>query len=242
MRVAIVTGSSRGLGAALSEELLTHGFHVLGLARTAPSGQLRGGLRFVRCDFADTGAIAAVARPEFEAIVDAKPAAVCLINNAATIDGVGVMGALEPSMIASSLAVNLVAPTLLSNLFCAVFRDEAVERRIVNVSSGAAQSTLAGESLYCVAKAGLEMLTRSLADENASNRLDAISVRPGIIDTAMQTFARSRSQTALPSVGLFKGFHERGELVPPDVVARKIVARLVLAPVESGRTYTYAEL
>ena len=242
MRTAIVTGSSRGLGAALVDEFLAHGWRVLGLARTPPKAGVRAGVEFVRCDFADTVSIEAIARPAFEAIAAAKPAAVCLINNAATIDGVGVMGALEPSTIASSLAVNLVAPTLLANLFCDVFRDESVERRIVNVSSGAAQSVLAGESLYCVAKAGLEMLTRSLADENASNLFRAITVRPGIIDTEMQTFARSRSKAALPSVGLFQGFYERGELVPPDVVARKIVARLVLAPVDSGRTYTYAEL
>jgi hypothetical protein len=67
-------------------------------------------------------------------------------------------------------------------------------------------------------------------------------VRPGIIDTAMQAFARTQSRTTLPSVDLFKGFHENGQLVPPDVVARKIVDRLVVAPVENGRTYSYAEL
>jgi hypothetical protein len=46
----------------------------------------------------------------------------------------------------------------------------------------------------------------------------------------------------LPSVDLFKEFHASGKLVPPDVVARKIVERLVAAPVEHGRTYSYAEL
>jgi benzil reductase ((S)-benzoin forming) len=138
--------------------------------------------------------------------------------------------------------VNLVAPTVLSNLFCAVFDDDSIERRIINVSSGAAQSTLAGESLYCVAKAGLEMLTRSLAAERTSERFRAITVRPGLIDTAMQTFARTQSKSTLPSVDLFKEFHASGRLVAPDVVARKIVERLVVAPVEHGRTYSYAEL
>ncbi|MGE5737767.1 MAG: SDR family NAD(P)-dependent oxidoreductase, partial [Betaproteobacteria bacterium] len=128
------------------------------------------------------------------------------------------------------------------NLFCSAFRDDAVERRIINVSSGAAQSTLPGEALYCVAKAGLEMLTRSLADEIRSPRFAAITLRPGIIDTPMQAFARSQPRTVLPSVDLFKGFHAGGQLQPPHVVARKVVDRLVLAPVENGRTYTYAEL
>ncbi len=110
------------------------------------------------------------------------------------------------------------------------------------MSSGAAQSTLSGEALYCIAKAGLEMLTRSLAAEQVSQRFRAISVRPGVIDTAMQTYARSQPRERLPSVDLFKGFHAGRQLVPPDVVARKIIDRLVLAAVEHGRTYTYAEL
>jgi benzil reductase ((S)-benzoin forming) len=155
---------------------------------------------------------------------------------------VGVLGSLEPADIATSLAVNLVAPVVLSNLFCRVFDDDAVGGRIVNVSSGAAQSPLPGDALYCVGKAGLEMLTRSLAAEHASARFRAITVRPGIVDTPMQAFARSQPKTVLPSVELFKGFHAGGQLQPPEAVARKVVDRLVLAPVENGRTYNYAEL
>jgi hypothetical protein len=46
----------------------------------------------------------------------------------------------------------------------------------------------------------------------------------------------------LPDVELFKGFYRDGRLVPPDVVAAKIVAKLVEADVENGRTYSYQEL
>lgn len=242
MRTSIVTGVSRGLGDALVSELLAQGWHVVGFARTAPDRAAHAAYRFVRCDLGETATLADIARPAFERVAADRPDAVCLINNAATIAGVGVLGALKPTDIVTSLGVNLVAPTVLSNLFCTVFDDDSVERRIINVSSGAAQSTLSGESLYCVAKAGLEMLTRSLAAEHTSERFRAITVRPGIIDTAMQTFARTQSKTTLPSVDLFKEFHASGKLVPPDVVARKIVERLVVAPVEHGRTYSYAEL
>jgi len=242
MRAAIVTGVSRGLGEALVTELLAHDWHVVGVARTMPSRPAHTGYRFVRCDLAETATIAGTMRPAFDAIATQQPEAVCLINNAATIDGIGVLGALLPADIATSIAVNLVAPTLLSNLFLEVFGDDAIERRIVNVSSGAAESTLSGESLYCIAKAGLEMLTRSVAAEHSSAGFRAITVRPGIIDTAMQTFARTQSKETLPSVDMFKEFYASGSLVPPDVVARKIVSRLVVAPVEHGRTYRYAEL
>lgn len=242
MRVAIVTGVSRGLGEALAVDLLARGVRVLGVGRTTSPRLTHADYAFVRCDLADAASIAARVGKAFADEAAARPDAVCLINNAATIESVGVLGALDPARIIASLDVNLAAPIVLANLFCRTFADDAIERRIINVSSGAAQSTLPGESLYCVAKAGLEMLTRSLAAEIRSQRFAAITLRPGIVDTPMQAFARSQPKTVLPSVELFKGFHAGGQLQPPEAVARKVVDRLVLAPVENGRTYNYAEL
>jgi len=242
MLTAIITGVSRGLGEALALELLARECRVLGMGRSS-SGRL-GGERygFVACDLADVAGLPAIVHPAFDAVAARRPTGLCLINNAATLDPVGVLGTAEASDIAASIAVNLIAPIVLSGLFCRVFDDDAIGRRIVNISSGAAQSTLPGESLYCIGKAGLEMLTRSLAAEHASPQFRAITVRPGVIDTAMQSFARAQPKDLLPSVELFKGFHADARLVPPEIVARKLVERLVLAAVDHGRTYSYAEL
>jgi len=242
MRVAIITGVSHGLGEALAIDLLASDFRVLGIGRNASSRLEQPNYAFVRCDLAEPVSIAGRVASSLAAIAAARPSGVCLVNNAATIEAVGVLGDLDAARIVASIDVNLAAPIVLANLFCNAFRDDAIERRIINVSSGAAQSTLPGEALYCVAKAGLEMLTRSLADEIRSPRFAAITLRPGVIDTPMQAFARSQPRTVLPSVDLFKGFHAGGQLQPPHVVARKVVDRLILAPVENGRTYTYAEL
>ena len=92
------------------------------------------------------------------------------------------------------------------------------------------------------AKAGLEMLTRQLAAEHDAATFRAISVRPGVIDTDMQTFMRTQSPATLPSVELFIGFHRDQRLVAPDAVAEKIVDKLILSDVEQGRTYNYREL
>jgi benzil reductase ((S)-benzoin forming) len=239
---AIITGVSRGLGEALGTQLLERGCRVVGIGRSTSPRLAGDRYTFVECDLRDGPALAVRAASAFEGVAAERPKAVCLINNAATIEPAGVLGNLDSAGIASSIGVNLVAPIALSNLFCRVFVDDAIDRRIINVSSGAAQSTLAGESLYCIAKAGLEMLTRSLAAEHRSARFHAITLRPGIIDTQMQVFARSQTAHALPCVDLFKGFHASGNLVPPDTVARKVVDRLVFATVEHGRTYSYAEL
>ena len=238
----VVTGVSQGLGEALALELLGRGMRVLGVGRSSSPRLVDTGYRFLRCDLGQAAMLPAVLDPAFEAIASERPSYVCLVNNAATLDPVGVLGTTEADHIVTSLTVNLAAPVVLASEFCRVFRDDAIERRIVNVSSGAAQSVIAGESLYCVAKAGLEMLTRTLAAEHDSPRFRAISLRPGIMDTQMQTYARTRSKDHLPSVDLFKGFHAEGQLVAPDVVARKVVDRLLLSAVEQGRTYNYRDL
>ena len=241
-RAAIVTGVSRGLGESLAASLLRRGFTVLGAGRANSAHLTAGRYRFVRVDLGDTTRIGALLSPAFRTLADEHPASVCLINNAALASPVGVLGTLEEAEAANSLAVNLAAPLALANLFCRVFGRDGPARRIINVSSGAAQRALPGEALYCVAKAGLEMLTAALAAEQQGPDFQAINVRPGIMDTEMQRFSRSQSPDVLPCVDMFVEFHTQGRLVPPDTVAEKIVDKLVLGEVENGRTYAYQEL
>jgi len=242
MHAAIVTGVSRGLGESIAAALLERGYAVLGVGRHSSSRLGGDRYRFASFDLGDAARATEALAPSFRALAAAKPESACLINNAASAGPVGVLGALQDSSSAASLAVNLTSPVLLTNLFCATFKDSSLLRRVINVSSGAAQSALPGEGLYCVAKAGLEMLTRVLAAEQTGPGFRAISVRPGIIDTEMQAFARSQSKEALPCVDMFREFHSQGRLVPADVVGAKIVEKLVLAEVEHGRTYSYQEL
>jgi benzil reductase ((S)-benzoin forming) len=242
MHTAIVTGVSRGLGAALAAALLERDFAVLGVGRASHPRLTGERYHFAHFDLADAARVDEILGPALSALADTKPASVCLLNNAATAGPVGTLGRLAAGEVASSLTVNLAAVVTLTNLFCRVFAGPALPRRVINVSSGAAQTALAGESVYCVAKAGMEMLTKALAVEQQAPSFRAITVRPGVIDTDMQAFARSQSRDLLPSVELFQGFHRDGRLVAPDVVAAKIVRRLVEGDVEHGRTYNFQEL
>jgi benzil reductase ((S)-benzoin forming) len=239
---AIVTGVSRGLGAALAEKLLENGFEVLGVGRSSNQRLTGDRYRFVQLDLSDSTAVDRVLAPAFEELKAGAPASVCLLNNAATIESIGVLGELTAGEITAALATNLTAAVALVNLFCRVFSGSEVPRRIINVSSGAAEHALPGEAVYCVAKAGLEMLTRAVAAEQQEPTFRAITVRPGVIDTDMQAFARSQPPDVLPVVEMFKGFQRDGRLVAPEVVAAKIVSRLVAGDVDHGRTYSYQEL
>jgi benzil reductase ((S)-benzoin forming) len=242
MKTAIVTGVSRGLGEALARALLAAGFAVTGIGRASGAALTAPNYHFVACDLADTINIDAVLTPAFRAIADARSEFLCLINNAATAGPIGTIGSLEAGALTASMAVNLVAPVAVANLFCRMFAGDAQVRRIINVSSGAADSPLPGGGPYSIAKAGLEMLTRQLAAEHDAATFRAITVRPGVIDTDMQMFMRSQTRETLPSIDLFKGFHSEHRLVAPETVAGKIVDKLVLSDVEQGRTYNYREL
>lgn len=241
-RAAIVTGVSRGLGEALAVALLARGFHVTGIGR-ATSARLSGArYEFVAYDLAQVSGIDAALAAPFAAVAALRPTSVCLINNAAMVGPVGVYGKHASGDFVAPLSLNLAAPAALANLFCRVFATESGDRRIVNVSSGSAVRVLPGTGWYSAAKAGLEMLTAGIAAEQGSHGIRAISLRPGIIATDMQVEARSHSKEAFPSVQVFRDFHEKGLLVAPDVAAERIVTHVVEAPVEQGRTYSYAEL
>jgi benzil reductase ((S)-benzoin forming) len=242
MKAAIVTGVSRGLGESLAAALLARGFAVTGVGRTSAERLAGEQYRFVRCDLEQVAALEPTLAPVFGEIAAARPRSVCLINNAAVAGPVGALGTLDAASIAESLAVNLVAPLALVNVFCRAFAGGSAQSLVINISSGAAQSPLGGSGPYSIAKAGLEMLTRQIAADQKAPDFRAISVRPGIIDTGMQAYMRTLPREKYANVDMFREFHTSGQLVPPDVVAAKIVDRLVLGEVENGRCYSYKEL
>jgi len=241
MHAAIVTGVSRGLGEALATELLAQGATVVGIGRTASARHRSPRYRHVACDLARPGLVAAAVLPAFREIAAQKPASVTLINNAAVVAPVGLLGRLDAAEVETALATNVAAPLVLVDLLLRAFPD-SVPRRIINISSGAAQTAIAGSAAYCMSKAALEMLTRAVVADGASRAIECVSLRPGIFETGMQQYMRSLDPEEIPSVAMFRGFKEQGMLKEPADVARAIVAKLVLGPVENGRTYSHTEL
>jgi benzil reductase ((S)-benzoin forming) len=241
-RCVVVTGVSKGLGEAIAANLLARGFDVVGIGRSASPRLASPAFRLECVDLAEADKLASTVDGLFAALAARSLASIAVINNAAVAGPVGTFGILAPGEIADALTVNLVAPAIIANAFVRVFRGLPGDRRLINVSSGAASNPIAGAGVYNVAKAGLEMLTKALAVELGPSGLRAITVRPGVIDTPMQSYIRSQPAQRMPSLAMFQGFHDSGLLVPPDVTASKIVDRLVVAPIENGRTYDYAQL
>ncbi len=242
MHAAIITGTSRGLGEALAAELMARGYFVAGVGRSDSASLAGERYRFVECDLARPAHIAASVEPAMRELAATRPESVTLVNNAAIASPVACVGRLDDGEAQAALATNVVAPFALCNAFLRVFADDATPRRIINVSSGAAQTAIVGSAVYGVSKAALEMLTRAIAAECTAPAFRCITLRPGIFDTAMQAYMRSHDPADFPDVALFRGFKEGGLLKAPAEVAARIVDRLIDAGVEHGRTYTHHDL
>jgi benzil reductase ((S)-benzoin forming) len=242
MHGAIVTGVSRGLGEELAAELLRRGAIVVGVGRSASARHRIERYRHVACDLSHPAVVAAAVLPALRDLALDKPSAVTLINNAAVATPVGLIGQLDAAEIESAIATNVAAPLVLVDLFLRAFPRTSPARRIINISSGAAHTAIAGSGPYCMSKAALEMLTRAVIADDADRTLECITLRPGIFETGMQQFMRSRDPAEFPSVAMFRGFKEQGLLKEPADVARNIIAKLVFGPVENGRTYAHTDL
>ena len=242
MHAAIVTGVSRGLGEALVAELLERGCIVVGVGRTASARHRGERFRHVACELAHPAVVAASVLPALRDLAEDKPSRVTLINNAAVATPVGLIGRLDAAEMESAIATNIAAPLVMVDLFCRAFPGAFPKRRIINISSGAAHTAIAGSGPYSMSKAALEMLTRAVIADHPDRALECITLRPGIFETGMQQFMRSRDAADFPSVALFRGFKEQGILKDPAEVARSIVAKLVFGPVENGRVYVHTDL
>ncbi len=228
MAATVVTGVSRGLGAALFDGLTRHGHRVLAIGRRFTGAQRAlaekepGRVRLRTADLSDPTAV--VGRDELADFLDADddgPA--ILIHNAGSVEPVGAVGTLDTARIADTAAVNLVAPMQLTNEFLAA-TGSARPVRILYVSSGAAARPIGGWATYCATKAGAEMFFATLAEQYAGqDRVRVANVNPGVMDTDMQAVLRGHGDVYFPTHARFIGLAERGELPSPITVAGDIL-------------------
>jgi benzil reductase ((S)-benzoin forming) len=205
MNLYIVTGSTRGLGKALCEEIArSPGNELIALGR-APDAPVPGGAR-LEVDLSDTAATERVCDRIEQRIRGKRYEKAVLVNNAGIVEPVAPLEQVPADDLERNLVVNLVAPLLLMRRFLIATEGVALLQRIINISSGAGRRPISGWAAYCASKAGLDMATRVVALEAESRRrpVEAVSLAPGVIDTDMQQTVRSvprgplRRRRALP--------------------------------------------
>ncbi len=218
-RVVVITGASRGIGAATAEAMAAEGAALMLLARhsddiTALAGRLRrGGARAeaMTCDVARYGQVeAAVGRAR-----DVFGRIDVMVNNAAVIDPIGPMARSDPAAwgAASDITFKGVYHGMRAALPSMRGQGSGV---IVNVGSGAALNPMEGWSAYCASKAAALMLTRCAHLENKGQGIRVFSLSPGTVATDMQRKIKASGINPVSQIDF-------SSHAPPSVPARAIV-------------------
>ena len=242
MNLFILTGTTRGIGAALLDVLAADKNNIVVSLSRAPTTSAAPFNVHV-----DLGDIAAI-EPAFAACAEHLAGRhfdrAVLINNAGVVSPVGAFDQIGAADTATNLIVNVAAPMILSRLFAHATRRSAAQRLIVNISSGAAKRPIAGWSAYCAAKAALEMATRVAALEASTidPTLAICSLAPGVVDTDMQGLIRGTNEQQFPDVAKFRAMKADGVLRSAHDVAREIIGLIAGNRLTNGGNFDIREL
>jgi NAD(P)-dependent dehydrogenase (short-subunit alcohol dehydrogenase family) len=194
MRVAVVTGASSGIGAALCRELHARGWRTVGLSRR-PAHDAD---EHEACDVADRAAVEAAARH----VLERHPAIGLLVNNA------GIPGRVDYLEAEPGLVEALVRTNYLGSVWClrAFLPGLGPGSSVVNIASMAG---VVAVGPYSASKHAQLAFSRSIAVELAPRRVHVLSVLPGFVETP-----------GFPQRGRF-GLLSRVVVADPELVARR---------------------
>lgn len=243
-RVVIITGASRGLGAATAHWLAKKSVKlVLNARNTELLEKVKEECQKLGSEVltvaGDVGELA-VCQQIVSAAGDKWGRIDAVVNNAAVIDPIGIYTNVDMEAWSRAMQVNLVAPLYLARLASPWLMQS--KGKVINVSTGAAVHPLAAWSAYCASKAGLHHLTRCMAVEQP--RIIAVSLRPGVIDTAMQDQIRKDGPGHMPPdmMQYFQQLKETNRLEPPEVPAKSMAWLALYCPPEwNGEMIEYTD-
>jgi NAD(P)-dependent dehydrogenase (short-subunit alcohol dehydrogenase family) len=185
-KTVLITGASRGIGAAAARIFAAAGANVALLARSQDAiadlaGEIGPKAIAVPCNVARFTEISSAV----ETTVQAFGRLDVMINNAGAIEPISHLAEADPEAWGQNIDVNLKG--VFNGMRAAVpVMKAAGGGSILTISSGAAHNPVEAWSHYCVAKAGVHMLTRSLDLEEAEHGIRAIGLSPGTVATQMQ--------------------------------------------------------
>ncbi len=216
-KLALVTGASRGIGAATAEALAAAGAHVILVARTASAleeiedriHQAGGSATIAPLDLTDGDSIGKLA----VAVVQRWGKLDVLVLNAAMLGSLTPVQDIDPKEYSRVLSLNVLAPQALIAAFDPLLK-KSERADVVALTSSVGAEPRAFWGAYGSSKAALETLLRAYADETAyANKMRVHIVDPGATRTRMRALA-------------FPG-EEPESLKTPDVVANAILERLL---------------
>ena len=214
-KVALVTGATRGIGAAIAQALGEAGATVIGTA-TTEAGAEKISQRFKELNIAGKGMVLDVASIEsINTVIDSATsefgAPTILVNNAGITKDNILMRMKEEEWL-DVIETNLTAVFRLAKA-CVRPMTKARWGRIINISSVVGAMGNAGQSNYSASKAGVGGFARALAKELGSRNITVNTVAPGFIDTDMtKDLPEANKESMLTQIPL-------GRLGAPEEIA-----------------------
>ncbi len=219
-RTAVITGASRGIGAAIAEVAAADGLRLGLCARGELPLAGREGVHAAQLDIRDEAAVEGFT----QAVTEALGPIDLWINNAGTLVPIAPVREIEVADFREHIDINLTGAFIGTRSFVRHRRSEGGGGVLINISSGAAWAAYAGWAAYCAGKAALERLTEVVAEEEAPMGLRAHSVAPGVVDTDMQALIRSTPADRFPALDRFVEMKRDGTFNSADYVARELLA------------------
>ncbi len=240
-KLAIITGGSKGLGKALVESYLAEGYYVVSISRSN-SALVHERLTHFTFDLAQHYAVRITIEALFRNLFSPQTSQyefITLIHNAATLGEIKPLRlqAANDESLVETISINLTSPMLINARFLRHTAAFSCPKNIFHISSGAATKPYYAWTAYCSTKAGIEMMVKTLALENAKDKnLKIVSVNPGVIDADMQAKIRKASVKDFPIVARFLELKKNHELANPTILAKKLLLIEKENAFQSGET------
>jgi NAD(P)-dependent dehydrogenase (short-subunit alcohol dehydrogenase family) len=215
----LITGVHTGLGHALARQLLASGARVRAVSRQLPADlEGQANLRFAPLDLRRLEAIP----PALDGLLEGGEALDLVLLNAGVLGEIKDLARTSLDELRAVMEINVWANKVLIDHLLAGGRRVA---QIVAISSGAAFNGSGGWGAYCVSKSALNLLIRVYAHEHPQVHFTALA--PGLVDTPMiRAVLDAPDDPRHAANGRIRAASAEGRVLPPDLVAAKILQRV----------------
>lgn len=246
MRIALVTGVSRGLGESVARYLLESNIHVIGVARNENEFLVRHAKKlnmtyqFIQADLSVHNEVVEMLSLLDKTLAQFDLTTLYVINNAGMLEPMDQGGQIDSHLLKKHFQLNTLTPMMITNYLLHQQNKKDYTLIIANISSGAATRPVYGWSAYSSSKAALNMYTKTIALEQNELKTDnkICGFSPGVMDTHMQEKIRSKDKSAFIEVENFKQYKANNLLKETDNVACVLVDILTdSVAIENGKIY-----
>ncbi len=219
MKVAVVTGASRGIGYAIANGLAAKGYQVVGISRNIEPGDPFA--LAIKADIADVDSHAMILSE-----IAAKFGRIDLLVNNAGVAPIKRMDILEVGAESFDrlMNINLRGPFFFTQLLVNFMLEtrggqEDINKAVIFITSVSAVASSPERAEYCISKAGLSMAAQVYADRLAATGISVYEIRPGVIYTDMTAGVKGKYDKKIAD-----GLIPEGRWGQPEDIAKAVTA------------------